>query len=155
MSLRGFVLIAALCVSCVALFAAEDPLMGTWKLNVEKSKFEPGPAPKSAIRKHEPAGSGIKVTTDTVTADGKQTHLEFTAAFDEKFYPITGVGARDGVSLKRISPNVVEGKNGTEDKPTTKIVWTISKDGKTLTYTIDSIAPEGRAVHNISIYEKQ
>ncbi len=26
---------------------AADPLIGTWKLNLAKSKFSPGPAPKS------------------------------------------------------------------------------------------------------------
>jgi hypothetical protein len=40
---------------------------GTWKLNVAKSKFEPGPGPKEQIRIHEDRGAeGIRITTKTV-----------------------------------------------------------------------------------------
>jgi len=37
---------------------ATDPRLGTWKLNVAKSKYEPGPAPKSLTVKIESAGLG-------------------------------------------------------------------------------------------------
>ena len=34
-------------VACATLHAQSNPLVGTWKLNVAKSKFDPGPGPKS------------------------------------------------------------------------------------------------------------
>ncbi len=37
---------------------ASDPRIGTWKLNVTKSKYSPGPAPQSLTVKVEPSGQG-------------------------------------------------------------------------------------------------
>jgi len=50
--------------------------LGTWKLNVAKSKFSPGPPPKSMIVKSAAAeGGGFTYTSDTVAADGKTSPL--------------------------------------------------------------------------------
>ena len=55
-----------------------DPLIGTWKLDVAKSKFSPGPPPKSITVRFEAAGEGVKVTADVVSADDKASHTEYT-----------------------------------------------------------------------------
>jgi hypothetical protein len=52
--------IASMMLPRIAL--AQSELVGTWKLNVEKSKFNPGPAPKSSVLTYEAAGEGLKVT---------------------------------------------------------------------------------------------
>ena len=49
---------------------ASDPRIGTWKLNVEKSKYDPGPAPQSNTMKVEASGEGEKATTEGVNAAG-------------------------------------------------------------------------------------
>jgi hypothetical protein len=36
-----------LMLCALALVAADNPFVGTWKLNVAKSKFSPGPPPQS------------------------------------------------------------------------------------------------------------
>src|SRR5207302_7759405 len=69
---------------------ATDPRVGTWKLNVAKSKFDPGPAPQSQTLKIEPSGKGEKVTSEVVSADGKRTTSTYTANFDGKDYPLSG-----------------------------------------------------------------
>ena len=84
-----------------------------------------------------------------------QSNFEFTAAFDEKFYPVTGNDVRNGISLKRIDAYTVETKNGKEGKPTTASEWTVSKDGKTYTNKIDGVFPNGQVVHNLHVYDKQ
>ena len=45
-----------------------NPLVGTWKLNVAKSKFDPGPAPKSLTRTVVAQGDGVKYTFDGIGA---------------------------------------------------------------------------------------
>ena len=94
-----------------------DPRIGTWKLNVEKSKYSPGPAPQSVMVKVEPAGQGEKTTTDFVNADGTRTTTEYTANFDGKNSPLTGsqFGA-DMVSLKRINAQTTERTDKKGDK---------------------------------------
>jgi len=47
-----------------------DPINGTWKLNLAKSKFNPGPAPQSETRRYEVSGDDFKLTTDGI----RQTH---------------------------------------------------------------------------------
>src|SRR5258706_16362446 len=52
-----------------SLWADDDPLMGTWKLNVEKSKFSPGKPPLSATNTYKPYGKdGFQYTSDQVSA---------------------------------------------------------------------------------------
>jgi len=54
--------------------AQTDAVIGTWKLNVAKSKYDPGPAPKGSTLTLEVAGDGIKVVqtyTRVVSPDGK------------------------------------------------------------------------------------
>src|SRR5713226_3380917 len=87
---------------------ASDPRVGTWKLNVAKSKYNPGPAPQSQTLKVEASGKGEKVTSEVVGADGKTTKAEYTANFDGKDYPITGNPNSDTVSLKRIDARTTE-----------------------------------------------
>jgi hypothetical protein len=74
MLVRGigvFVMVVAL--SC-ATFAA-DNWVGTWKLNVSKSKFSPGPAPKSQMLKQEPWEGGVKLTTDTMSVANRNVRF--------------------------------------------------------------------------------
>ena len=73
----------------VSLWAA-DAAIGTWKLNAAKSKYSPGPAPKSATITYEETTDGIKRTGDSVAAEGKKTSFEYTAKYDGKEYPVSG-----------------------------------------------------------------
>ena len=52
-------LLAALGVAQLAA-QADDPVVGTWELNVGKSKFDPGPAPKSESRTYSVVGQEIQ-----------------------------------------------------------------------------------------------
>ena len=74
---------------------AADPIVGTWKLNVAKSTYSPGPAPKSITAKIEAAGEGEKRTADGVRGDDKPIRLEYTAQYDGKDNPITGSPTAD------------------------------------------------------------
>lgn len=133
-----------------------DPLIGTWKLNVAKSKYSPGPPPKSNTVRIEAAGEGQKTTADGIGANGQPTHVEYTAKYDGKDYPITGsaIGA-DTVSLKRVDANTTK----RTDKKGGKIVATmtrkVSRDGKRVTVTYKGIDAKGQPFDNVVVYEKQ
>jgi hypothetical protein len=87
--------------SAFAVWAA-DPVLGTWELNVAKSKYSPGMPPKSQTTKLETLKDGIREIVDRVNADGSMTHWDFTAQFDGKDYPITGDPDRDMASVKKV-----------------------------------------------------
>ncbi len=138
-----------------AAMAADDPFVGTWKLNLTKSKYNPGPAPKSAKAKIESQENGIKVIGDGVNAEGKTTHFETTAKFDGKDYPIVGNPTLDTISLKKIDANtiIMAGKRGGKEVGTQRMV--ISLDGKTMTVTAKGRNAQGQEVNNTVVYEKQ
>ncbi|HEX8800867.1 MAG TPA: hypothetical protein VF772_19755, partial [Terriglobales bacterium] len=73
MRTRSIVLILAASAVAVALSAADNPWMGTWKLNEAKSKIPVG-AGKNTTVVYSPAGDKTKVTTDGVDGLGKPTH---------------------------------------------------------------------------------
>ena len=56
---------------------AADPFIGTWKLNVAKSKApDPSLLPKSEVFKNVAQGNLIKTTFDGVDSQGKSFHSE-------------------------------------------------------------------------------
>jgi hypothetical protein len=134
---------------------ASAPRIGTWKLNLAKSKYSPGPAPQSLTVKVEPSGQGEKGTADFVNADGTRTTTQYTANYDGKDYPITGSQIADTVSLKRIDARTTERtdkKGGTVAQTLRRVV---SQDGKTMTVTVKGTNAQGQAVNNVVVFDKQ
>ena len=148
-------LLAMMLSISVAGMAADDPLLGTWKLNVAKSKFDPGPPPKSAIRTCSQQGNAIKMTQQEIDGQGKPTPWEYTASFDGKDFPVKGDPGRDTVSWKRLDPHTIEGASKKAGKTTNTFRWIISQDGKTLTATVKGVNAQGQAVNNFTVFDKQ
>lgn len=134
---------------------AANPRVGSWQLNVAKSKYSPGPAPKSQTLKIEASGEGEKVTSEITTAAGARTVTQYTANYDGKDYPLTGSDLSDTVTLKRIDARTSE----RTDKKGGKVMQTfrrvVSRDGKTMTVTIKGTNAQGQTVSNVVVFEKQ
>src|SRR6476620_1200525 len=83
---------------------AGEPADGVWKLNVAKSTYSPGPAPKEVKVTVETVGPGRKVTVEGVAGDGSPLKWGYSGNFDGKDVRITGTNPdADVVMLKRIS----------------------------------------------------
>jgi hypothetical protein len=152
----GFGAVLALGVPLMSLSAqAADPAAGTWELNVAKSTFSPGPAPKSLTRTFEVNGADVKYSAKGVDAAGKPTLMEYTAKYDGKDYPVAGSPDFDTISLKQVDPatSVATLKKGGKLVQTTTRV--VSKDGKTLTLTVKGKNAKGQAVNNVMVFDKQ
>ena len=139
--------------SSVAL--AADNWLGTWKVDLAKSKYSPGPAPKSFTLKFEATPGGIKFTGDGVSADGKALHSMFLSKFDGKDVPYEGNPDADTASPKKIDDNSYDNtwKKGGKATTTAKVV--VSADGKTMTITHTGTNAKGEAVNNTVVYNKQ
>ena len=135
--------------------SANDPMIGTWKLNASKSTYTPGPVPKSATNKFEPWEDGMKATIDLEDGQGNKMHAEVAARFDGKDYPIKGSPVADAVALKRVNDRHMEITWKKDGKVAMTGKSVISADGKTTTVTQTGKDPEGRAVNNTAIYDKQ
>ena len=145
--------VAVLLVAAAANAQTTDPIIGTWNLDVAKSSFKPGPAPKSATVLVEPAGKGIKVSV--VNADGSPMKWGFTTQRDGKDVPVTGKPAYDTAASTQTGPTAgtTEYKKGGKVVVTSK--YTLSADGKTMTLTSTGTDPQGQAVTNVSVYAKR
>jgi hypothetical protein len=140
--------------SAFALWAA-DPVLGTWELIVAKSKYNPGPAPKSQTRIYEVLPDGMKVTIKTVDADGRSSVVVHPANYDGKDYPITGSTQADVIALKQIDTYTSEAilKHAGQILATSRRV--VSTDGKSMTVTYKGIDSRGRQVDSVAVYERR
>jgi hypothetical protein len=144
------VLVGVACAT--ALAQGNDPLVGTWKLNPEKSKG----TFKSGTSVFEAAGDGIKGTVDLAAADGTAYHWTFTAKYDGKDNPVTGDNPYgDTVAFTRVNPNTVKIAAKQGGKPTVTQTIVIARDGKTRTTTTKGKDAKGQPIDGVSFYEKQ
>jgi len=139
----------------VSAQSKEPAGMGTWKLNVAKSKYSGAPAPKSLTVKFEPAGKGVKLTTEGVSADGKPSATEYTADYDGKDVPIKGSPAADMISLRRIDALTTERTDKKAGKVVQTLTRAIAKDGKSFTVTVKGTNPKGEPINHLLVFEKQ
>jgi hypothetical protein len=154
---RTLTLVIALAVLAVVGLHAQpnDPAVGTWKLNVAKSKYEPGPAPKSLTVTIEPSGPGVKVTTKGVDAQGNPIETSYTANYDGKDYPVAGQPDWDAIALKRIDASTVEMSRKKAGKVVQTVTRVVSKDGKVYTSTAKGTNAKGETINNVLVFEKQ
>src|SRR5262245_65983626 len=70
---RAVAVVIGMLTAAVGVLNAQAPVPGlaTWKLNVAKSKFSPGPPPKAQTVTFLAAGQGVKGVIDGVAPDGK------------------------------------------------------------------------------------
>jgi hypothetical protein len=153
----GILFLGAMVVFSQSGSAQADPSVGTWQLNVAKSKYDPGPAPKSNTVTIEAAGQGVKVSTKGVDAAGNPTGTQYTTALDGKDTPVTLTGSQDydSVSFKRIDERTVEGTRKKADKVVQTYSRVVSQDGKTMTITTKGTNAKGEKVNNVAVYEKK
>jgi ABC-type transport system substrate-binding protein len=137
-----------------ALWAA-DPAAGTWKLDVAKSKFSTGPAPKSATITYEETADGIKRSGETINADGTKTAFTYTAKYDGKDYPVSGSDVFDTISIKKINDHTVVSTLKKSGKIVSTSRRVVSKDSKTMTLTLNGTNAKGEKIHNVQVYDKQ
>ena len=135
---------------------ASAQAVGTWKLNLAKSKFQPGQAPKSTTLVYEAAGAGIKVTVDTVPADGPAIHYTYTANYDGKDNPVTGNNPdRDMTARTRVNATTTKSVTKKGGKIMTNQTNVMSVDGKMMTITTTGTNAKGQKVDSVSVYDKQ
>ena len=149
----GLLTLMAIALSAPA-YAQKDPSIGTWKLNLEKSKYSPGPPPKNTTVTIKPDGDRIHVTVTGVSANGLATSSEYSYRLDGRDYPVTGSGDYDTVAATE-SGKTVEGTRKKAGRVVQTYTRVISQDGKTMTVTTTGTNAQGQKFNNVAVYEKQ
>lgn len=150
-------LIVLTAMTAIAVWGADSSL-GTWKLNVDKTKLTVGTNPlKSRTEAVEAApDGGFKVTRTDQRTDGTNINSTVTCKYDGKKCSVTGNPAVDTVSFKRVDANTDTSesfkKNGETYQTATTVV---SKDGKTKTATFKGVDAQGKPIAGTVFYDKQ
>lgn len=133
---------------------AEPPpqLLGTWRLNIARSKYSPGPPLRSETRVYTRRADAVHGVVTRTHADGRVEKFEYTANFGEDLM-VTGIPEYDRVTLRKVdelTSDAVLSHAGTVYGVARRV---IAPDGKTMTITFDRKSTEAR-VHNIAVYDK-
>ena len=137
--------------------APVDPSMGTWKVNLANSKFDPGPPLRSATFTREPLEDEFfRETVDDVSAQGQAGHTEVTAKFDGEDYPNKGAqGANPTRAFRRIDDFTIEVVNKVDGKVTNSSRQMVSRDRKTMTVTLTGQSAQGQLINDMRVFDKQ
>jgi hypothetical protein len=130
-----------------------DPIVGTWTLNLAKSKYAT-PAPKSMTLTVAPAATGYTMTVEAIGPDGTAQKWGFTSRYDGSESAVQGNPAIDTVVARS------DGTSGTvEYKKAGKVLVTttsvLSEDGKSLTATVRMLDAQGRELTTVAVYDRR
>jgi hypothetical protein len=160
------VMVCSVVVRAQAPASGKDPRIGTWKINLEKSKLA-APAPKVRVVSYAARPDGFTVMTLAIVDSTGMPHFNHTAyKIDGADWPLysdanllahQATGAKVGtVSHKLVDAytfiTTQKAADGTLGAPITN---TVSKDGKTLTQTVTVKNAQGQSVNEVRVFDKQ
>jgi hypothetical protein len=155
MTRLSMVLILACLTTLTAAAQAADPFLGTWTLNVAKSKT----AYRSGRTIVEAEGDGIRTTADVVSGDGTAYHFTWTAKYDGKDNLVLGASPYGSgvhsIALTRIDSHTAKIVTKLNGKVTITQTLAVSADGKTRTIHTTGTDREGQPFDSTAVYEKE
>jgi hypothetical protein len=134
---------------------AAEPAVGTWTLNLSKSKFNPGPALKSQTRIYTHGADGTTLKVSGVNADGSPLSQQSTFKYDGNDYAFKGGPTFDKISLKQIDAHTITSTQKMNGKVVGTTTRTTSADGKSLTLATKGKNPQGEAYDDVLVFDKQ
>ena len=150
---------AALMLPLTCILGADmavDPAVGTWTLDLAKSKLDPNqPALKSSVRTYAATPDGLKVSIHSVDADGTAHDTGSTFTYDGKPHPVSGTTDYDMIAVTRVGTNESKTDLIKSDKVIGHLTRVVSKDGKSMTVTVNETNAKGAKVHEVTVYERQ
>lgn len=158
MNVRALFAVTVLALAgATATYAADkaDAAVGTWELNVSKSKFNPGPGPKSLTRVYKETADGMSLTVTGTSGDGSPVSMQSTFKYDGKDYAYTGAPGWDMIALKRVNGTTVKSTLKKGGKVVGTSTRSISEHGKVMTLTSKSTDSKGVQHEDVQVYEKK
>jgi hypothetical protein len=146
----GLGIIVAIALTLPASSQGVDPLIGTWKLNVEKST---GPVPKSLTTTYVGEGQNFANTVEGVDAQGQPFEIVNRHIYDGMPHATTGNPNYDSTTYTRIGNtiNIVRFRQ----RNTVEVGQIVIVSGKTYTVTAEGIAVNGQQYHYVFVEDRQ
>jgi hypothetical protein len=136
---------------------APNPRLGTWTLDLTKSKYEGVEPPRSETRTYVAGPDGaVTLTATTVLADGSTQTVRYTAKYDSKDYPFSGP-AGDSISIRALDPSAFSTSSTVKraGRAVQTALGIVAKDGKTMSYVTNGQDAAGKTIKTTRIYAKQ
>jgi len=133
---------------------AADPVVGTWNLNVAKSKFSPGAALTAGTRVYTEAKGLYTLDQKLTGPDGKEmsNRVQYRDGKDEKQ---ATAGAVDTTHAKKIDANTWDFDLKKDGKIVGHVHRVVSADGKTLTVHNTGMQLSGAQGDETLVFDKQ
>jgi hypothetical protein len=144
----------AFCLSVVAVSFADNPNIGTWKLNDAKSKIPAGVSKNTTVT-YTADGDNMKAVLDGVDGKGNPTHSEWTGKFDGKDYPVTGDPKVDSRAITKVNDHHYKVASKKDGKVVQSGTVVIAPDGKSRTLTVTGTDAAGKKATATFVYDKQ
>ncbi len=169
------VLLGVAVASCVlaggaeAQMASDDPIIGVWQLNVERSVFSPGPRPPAdlvTIYQFAPIDDGfLRFTLTSTNAQGEPTLQISVFKVDGQQRPVhnaitlgafmaTGQQTNLTRSYRRIDARATEFTTYNDGVAGIATVRTVSPDGQTYLNVVRGTNAQGVAINNVTIFDR-
>jgi len=136
------------------LYAQLDPAIGTWELNLAKSKYARGTVPVNQRVVIEAAGQGVRVTATTVRQNGQKIVVQYTAYLDGQDYPVTGSPDYDSVSLVH-KGKMVEGTRKKDGQVVQTYQRVVSEDRRTMTVATTGKDAAGNTLNSVAVFDRR
>lgn len=155
---RSIIMIFFLLLAASAVAIAADPWNGTWKLNPDKSKSPGGRLPHpTSTNIIEIKGEMMHLISDQTSVNGEKEHVEFTAGFDGKKYPVKATPP--GPQPYTISLKIIDSRT----REFVEVIGTftikgrdvLSEDGKSFSRIVERKDAQGNDTSVIQFFEKQ
>ena len=150
MTLLGLAMVALPRVS----FAQSSSLIGTWKLNLDKSKLVGAP-PRSATLTYTQDGQNMRSTAQGIDAQGNPTMVVFMHIYDGMPHPTTGSPVYDASAYTRVDGNTLIVARFKAGKLVQIGTLVVSQDSKTLTGPSTGTQANGQLGNTILVYDRQ
>jgi hypothetical protein len=148
-------LIAAFALSAAPAATPANPVLGTWKLNIAKSTFTPGPGWRSQTRTYRAAPRGVSVNWTGVGASGEAMNVSFISRLDGKDYPMVGSANYDTLNAVQVDAFTVKSEEKRDGKVVGIALRRVSKDGKVLTITDEGTNRKGEKFSQVLVFDRQ
>jgi hypothetical protein len=148
----GLGIIVAVGLTLPAFGQDVDPLLGKWKVNVEKSKVD-FPQAKLTVNTYAKEGEIIVNTIEGIDAQDKPYKIVLQHIYDGIPHLSTGNPNYDSTAYTRIGNtiNILRFRQG----KVIDVGQGVIVPGKTLTFTGEGVAANGQPYHYVTVYDRQ